>query len=150
MLQSGISSSQPSETQKHDYIPYFSQPNEALFYEPLSQDIDAYLRYQNTYLNPVQNVPTQEPPKKTDRKKRNLKKKSNNTNQILCSHVGKKVKKGKRIINISIQNMEENTKPDDVCVQYIVEDEQDELLNAAEVLVKRISQKLNDEIIADK
>ncbi|KAI5633835.1 hypothetical protein NE865_13471 [Phthorimaea operculella] len=75
--------------------------------------------------------------KQIERKRR--KKKSSE----LTSHIIKKVRKGRRIIKISISNLEDSADNDEVMVQYIVNEQYDEILDSAENIVERIARKIS-------
>lgn len=63
----------------------------------------------------------------------------------LSSHVIRKVTKGKRLIKISISDIEQsNIGANCVTVQYVVQDDYDDLLNATEGLVEKIVKKLSE------
>ncbi|XP_047988059.1 uncharacterized protein LOC125238456 [Leguminivora glycinivorella] len=125
--------------------PFYSQvcekPNDPLNY---SQDMDAYLKYQDLLLNPSLEIPLSGTPAKSQKKiakkgKRKIKEMG------LNSHVIRKVTKGKRLIKISISDLEQsNIESNGVTVQYVVQDDYDELLNATEGLVEKIVKKLSE------
>jgi hypothetical protein len=108
---------------------------------PCSQDANAYLKYQNEYLNPNQDISLQNASKRT-KKTRNVKHKTRDNG--LNSYIIKKIKKGRRIIKISISNLELGNGSKEIEVQYVVEDEFDEMLNSTEELVNKIVKKLSN------
>lgn len=117
-----------------------------------SQDLDGYLRYQEKYLNPVQDVSSQKPKQDTQHNQKKKVTKRNQTDVLnpgsttLTSHVIKKVKKGRSVIKISITNLEEDAssseQSDETIVQYVINEHYDEILDEAEHLVRKICKKL--------
>jgi hypothetical protein len=99
------------------------------------------LKYQNEYLNPNQDISLQNASKRT-KKTRNVKHKTRDNG--LNSYIIKKIKKGRRIIKISISNLELGNGSKEIEVQYVVEDEFDEMLNSTEELVNKIVKKLSN------
>lgn len=95
-----LQSSQPIESAVKitATAPFYSQLenlNEPFKY---SQDLDAYLKYQDALLNPSQEIPLSQS-KKGKRKTKEM---------GLNSHVIRKVTKGKRLIKISISDIVES------------------------------------------
>ncbi|KAI5644542.1 hypothetical protein NE865_03431 [Phthorimaea operculella] len=135
-----MAGSQPNEKEHLDKPFFYSQglDVDAL---PYSQDLDAYLKYQDTYSSIL--LPTaiagEQETNQTDRKKTQKRKKSSE----LTSHIIKKVRKGRRIIKISISNLEDSADNDEVMVQYIVNEQYDEILDSAENIVERIARKIS-------
>lgn len=124
---------------------FYSQPT---FDDPFlkcSQDVDAYFAYQNKVLNGGRDVSL---PENSKRAKENSKKAENRKNKTinntLNSYIIKKNKKGRRAIQINISNLEQDNESQEVAVQYIVEDDFDEILSAAEGLVDKIAKKLGN------
>lgn len=103
--------------------------------------MDVYLKYQDALLNPSQEIPLSQSKKEKNASKKGKKK----TQEMgLNSHVIRKVTKGKRLIKICISDIEESKlESNGVTVQYVVQDDFDELLNATEGLVEKIVKKLS-------
>lgn len=107
--------------------------------------MDAYFKERDECLNRVPDVSL---PKASKRPKENSKKTGNRKNKpfdsALNSFIIKKIKKGRRVIKISISNLEVDNECQEVAVQYIVEDNFDDMLNATEVLVDKIVKRLSN------
>lgn len=76
-------------------------------------------------------------------------KKSKSKDNGLNSHVIKKVMNGKSIIKISVSDIDPMAESNAITVQsvqYIVENEYDDLLNATERLMEKIVKKLSEDI----
>lgn len=126
---------------------FYSQSKDPYF--GYSQDMDSYLKYQDMLLNPSKDIPAQTGSTVLEKKlKQKTVKRKNKViaSMSLNSHFIKKVKAGKRLIKISISNLETSSGPDEISTQYVVEDTSDELLNATEELVDKIVRRLSDVI----
>lgn len=141
-----------------DFPPFFSQFDEKINEAPYSQNIDEYLKYQDRMLNRTTNIEPERNlnartvrSKNTTNKTRSIKRKikvknSKSKETSLSSHVIKKVAKGKRIIKISISDVDPNLAINTVTVQYIVENDYDDLLSATEHLIEKMVKKLSEDI----
>lgn len=118
---------------------------------PNSQDLGSYLTYQQKCLNRKEEAAVLDDRKDANQKIKShaVKRKNASGTRInfnsasLTSHVIKKVKKGHRLIKISITNLEETSSDEDeeVMCQYVVHNSFDEILEIAENLIGKIGKK---------
>lgn len=115
-----------------------------IFYH--SQDMDSFFCYQGDNVNKSQNMPQKSESNTLKRQYTGIVNSSLPSSSSSSSYVIKKVRKGKRILKINIENLEES-QSDEIVVHYIVNEYFDEILEEAELLIQKICKRISGNVL---
>lgn len=109
-----------------------------------SQDMDSFVCYQENNVNKSQNMSQKSGHNTLKRQYVDIFNSSSPSSS--SSYVIKKVRKGKRILKINIENVEES-QSDEIVVQYIVNEYFDEILEETELLIQKICKRISGNVL---